>query len=207
METNMTARTGSGTITMENAVMDAATLNEMLGETEEMEPVEYELIFSKYPTVDSLAFKQKTMHDYVGWQRDMIRIYTDSFLADVSALPEVDVYCIDHSFKETKRGKGKLKATFVLKVNGEEVSRHRLVLNKLRTENENRIIDAHIYLLEMALIGNKADHKDENGPLHKFCSILSHNDLLKSTTELIDAILVMKTDGTIVENQKVDEAE
>lgn len=183
------------------AVVRKADIEAIQNENKEIEPVEYELIFSKYPTVDSLAFKQKTLVDYVGWQRDMIRIYTDSHLAEVSALEDADIYCIDNSFTLKKKGKGKLKATFLIKSNGEVVGKHRLVLNKVREADINKLIDAHIFLLEMALFGKSADYNNEDGPLHKFCRTINRPELLASTKDLLKAIEEMKADGEVVEKK------
>lgn len=167
----------------------------------DIEPVEYELIFSKYPTLDSLAFKQKLIEDYNNWQRDMLRLYTDSHLAATSAMPEAEVYCVDHSFNIKKKGKGKLKATFIIKEGKEEVGRHRLVLNKVKVSDIHPIIDGHMYLLEMALKGNKEDFRNEDGNLHKFCNTIQRPQLLATTLELLNAIEEMKIDGTIIEKE------
>ena len=183
----------------ESVLVRKADIERIQKEQADMEPVEYELIFSKYPTVDSLAFKQKRLVDYVAWQRDMLRMYTDSFLAGVAGLADADVYCIDNSFDMKAKGKGKLKATFLIKKDGEVVGKHRLVLNKVKETDMHRIIDAHIFLLEMALFGNTADYKNEEGPLHKFCKAINRPELLASTLELLGAIEAMKLDGTIEE--------
>lgn len=183
------------------ALVRKSEIERIQKEEAETEPVEYQLIFSKYPTLNSLACKYKRMVDYVAWQRDMLRIYTDSYLADVATLPQAEIYCSEHDFDMKNKGKGKLKAVFIIKKGREVLDKHRLVLNKVKAIDVHRIIDTHIYLLEMALHGKEEDYKNEEGPLHKFCKVINRPELLKTTVELIDAIKEMKTDGTIIEKK------
>lgn len=199
----MTVETTDGT----QALVRKEDIRKIQEDYKEEAPVEYELIFDKYPTLQSLEFKQKRMIDYVGWQRDMIRLYTDSHLAETSALPNADIYCIENSFDIKAKGKGKLKAKFVIKSDGETVDEHKLVLNKVDSSDINRIIDAHIFLLEMALFGNTSDYKDEKGPLHKFCMTINRPEVLTSTVKLLDAIADMKLDGGITTEHKEEEVE
>lgn len=178
--------------------------------TEIVEGVQaYELIFSKYKKISDTEFKLKRLDDYVKWQQDMLRCYTDSFLIDDSiAGEEVFIYCTDHQFKEkSKKGKGKLRATFVIK-NGEGLilGRHNLVLHKVHKNNVNKVIDGHIFLLEMALEGYLNDPFKEDSSLEKFGRLLAKKNVVTATKQLIKEIKNIRTEE-LTEEEKAKTTE
>ena len=168
---------------------------------------EYQLIFSKYDRISATEFKLKRMEDYVSWQRDMLRCYVDSFLIDDCIAGErVMVYCKDHQFKEKKKGKGKLKATFyITKESGEVLDIHQLTLLKAHKSNINKILDAHIYLLEMALEGHLNDPFSDDSPLKKFGALLDKPNVVKSTISMIQEIKNLRSEVKNNENQSADQ--
>lgn len=185
---------GGGTVQIHKDMLDRI----MKEDVDEEKPVTYELILKKYPTVDSLRFKNKQLSEYGNWQKDMIRIFTDSVLADVAALPEAEVYCTDHTFKLKNKGKGKLSADFLIKDTKQNQGYlHRLILNKVPASSVGMLIDAHMFLLEVALFGNTIDLEDENNPFKKFCNVTRQPKVWESTKELITKIKEMKETGEV----------
>lgn len=179
--------------------------------TEIVEGVQaYQLIFSKYKKISDTEFKLRKLDDYVKWQQDMLRCYTDSFLIDDSIAGEkVFIYCKEHQFKEkSKKGKGKLKATFVIKNEENAVlGIHHLTLNKVHKNNVNKILDGHIYLLEMALEGYLNDPFDEESSLEKFGRLLAKKNIVKATKTMIEEIKKIRSEDEALEQEETVNAE